>query len=226
MKKQRRSIKSEAIELRGKAGRTLSGYGAVFDQLADIGDFQEIIRPGAFARAIKEGQDVRALWNHESSIVLGRVSSGTLRLKEDRRGLHFELDLPDTSAGRDLIESVSRGDITKCSFSFVAAKERWSHDRTPRLREVLDVDLFDVSPVTWEAYSGTSLSLRASTNADLLRRIDRLNAMDRARQNELSRAEWARTLALEEELKRRMDEHNRKYSGHQIRRDHWAQPSR
>src|SRR5690606_41104900 len=81
----------------------LSGYAAVFDQEIDIGGmFREVIRPGAFARAIAEGQDVVLLFNHDPSTVIARTSSGTLRLREDETGLWFEVDLDprDTDAQR------------------------------------------------------------------------------------------------------------------------------
>jgi len=143
---------------------SITGYAAVFNEETDIGGmFREVIRPGAFGRAIKEQQDVRALWNHNRDVILGRTAAGTLDLIEDERGLKIKIDPPDTQAGRDMVESISRGDVTTMSFAFAARSERWTEEEGKRpLRELNDVDLFDVSPVTYPAYSGTSIGLRSA----------------------------------------------------------------
>lgn len=147
-------------ELRAKGGNAIEGYAAVFNsQSEDLGGFRESIRPGAFSRAIREKQDVRCLFNHNSDTILGRTRSGTLRLLEDSTGLQFNCDLPDTQAGRDVREMIRRGDINQCSFGFVAQDDTWSRDG--KTRELVDVDLFDVSPVTYAAYPQTSVSARS-----------------------------------------------------------------
>jgi HK97 family phage prohead protease len=121
--------------------------------------FDEVIRPGAFARAIKERQDVRALWNHNRDNVLGRTKSGTCRIIEDQTGLATEIDVP-VSATRE-IESLERGDVDQMSFGFFVRKEQWTErpDDIP-LREILDVDLTDVSPAT---YAGEFCNLGQSS---------------------------------------------------------------
>ena len=145
-------------ELRAMAGHKLTGYAAIFGQLSeDLGGFREKIRPGAFRRTLQAGADVRCLLNHDPSLLLGRSTAGTLRLNEDSRGLHYEVDLPDTQVGRDLFTSVSRGDITQSSFGFKCVSDTWpSRD----MRELVDVDLFDVSPVTYPAYRNTAVGVR------------------------------------------------------------------
>ena len=144
--------------------RTITGYAAVFDQETRIGSmFREVIRPGAFTRAIEERQDVRALWNHDANFILGRTVADTLTLTEDDHGLRITIDPPDTQTGRDMVESISRGDVTEMSFAFVAREEKWVEDPEQlALRELIDVDLYDVSPVTYPAYSGTSVGLRSA----------------------------------------------------------------
>ena len=144
--------------------KTITGYAAIFNQEADIGGmFREVIRSGAFSRAIEERQDVRALWNHNPDTILGRTVADTLSLNEDERGLKITIDPPDTSAGRDMVESINRGDVTTMSFAFAARTETWTEeDGKLPLRELVDVDLFDVSPVTYPAYSGTSVGLRSA----------------------------------------------------------------
>lgn len=154
-------------EIRDEGGGRLEGYAAIFNQKSLLlGSFREVIKPGAFARALREGQDVRALVNHDPSRIIGRTKSGTLKLSEDRKGLRFSVDLPDTECGEALLESVRRGDIDQCSFSFTAQKQAWLEEKNAegkmeQVRELHDVDLFDVSAVTYPAYPQTSLSARS-----------------------------------------------------------------
>lgn len=150
------------LEIRRTAkGRTLIGHAAVFNSLSeDLGGFREIIKPGAFDRALRENHDVRALVNHENSMILGRVKAGTLRLAVDSQGLRYEVDLPDTTAARDLAESIGRGDITGSSFSFRNAKDRRREISGTMVREISDLELIDVSPVTYPAYTATDAALR------------------------------------------------------------------
>jgi hypothetical protein len=148
------------IEMRAQAGNTIAGYAAVFDSPSnDPGlGFTETIRKGCFARAIRAKQDVRCLFNHDDSRILGRVNSGTLTLREDATGLFYECQVPDSPTGRDVYAAVQRGDISECSFGFKTVLDRWSRDGSQR--ELLDVDLRDVSPVTFPAYPATSVEAR------------------------------------------------------------------
>jgi uncharacterized protein len=160
MKTERRYL--AGAELRATGGNRLEGYAAVFNSLSeDLGGFRESINPGAFARAIREKQDVRCLFNHDRGAVLGRTRAGTLRLAEDSVGLHFDCDLPDTSTARDLHALIKRGDISQCSFGFVCRDDRWAEESGEVRRRLLDVDLTDVSAVTVPAYSDTSVSARS-----------------------------------------------------------------
>jgi len=140
----------------------ITGHAAVFNKLSEnLGGFRERIAPGAFEKTI-EKSDVRALINHDSNLVLGRNKSGTLRLEEDKRGLAIEIDPPDTSYARDLIESLKRGDIDQMSFGFVATKDSWEHvEGKESIRTLLEVELFDVSPVTYPAYPQTDVKVRS-----------------------------------------------------------------
>lgn len=144
-------------------GRKLQGYAALYNSETKIpGLGREVIRPGAFTRALREGQDVRLLVNHEPSQILARTRNGTLRLREDERGLAFEADLPDTQLARDVLELVRRGDLSQMSFAFRVKRDNWSPDG---LRELLDVDLFDVSVVTYPAYEETTVTARSRKEA-------------------------------------------------------------
>jgi uncharacterized protein len=137
----------------------IDGYAAVFNSKTTIGDdwWTEEIAPGAFSDAI--GGDVRALFNHDWNNVLGRTKSKTLKLSEDERGLKFEVDLPNTSFAKDLVESLKRGDINQCSFGFYPTEETWDYNVEPAHRTINKVELFEVSVVSIPAYEDTEVAL-------------------------------------------------------------------
>src|SRR5687767_38420 len=121
-----RRFGTDSPEVRKAGGKpTIAGYAALFDVEANLLFFREKIAPGAFRRAIRERHDVRGLLNHNPDLVLGRTTAGTLRLVEDRKGLHYEIDPPDTTVGHDVTESIRRGDISQSSFAFIVKKHRW-----------------------------------------------------------------------------------------------------
>jgi uncharacterized protein len=161
---------------RDDAPPTLTGYAAVFDTETTIGDFfREVVDRSAFAEALSRPDDVRALVNHDASLILGRSSAGTLRLTVDDRGLRYEVDLPDTSYARDLAASVARGDVSQSSFGFRVVEDSWERPKTPTelpLRRIRNVELYDVSPVTYPAYDTTSVSTRARDLAIQCRGVD------------------------------------------------------
>lgn len=144
----------------------IAGHAAKFDVLSeDLGGFRERIAPGAFAKTITSA-DIRALWNHDANIVLGRNKSGTLRLSEDAAGLAFEVDMPDTQTVRDLVMSpIERGDVNQCSFGFYTVSDKWAKVDGEWLRTLLEVELFDVSPVTYPAYQQTDVAVRGLEQA-------------------------------------------------------------
>lgn len=162
---ERRVIKGHKIELRQADGESakLAGYAAVFNVLSyDMGGFQEIVKPGAFDATLAAGDDV--LFRDQHDEVLGRTSANTLRLWVDEKGLGFELDLPDTTSGRDLAEMVRRGDVTECSFAFRVhgpEGDRWSQGPLALLRELLSVKLVDVATTLYPAYPETEVALRS-----------------------------------------------------------------
>ena len=161
MKIERRTIELRA-ERSDDAPTKFVGYAAVFDTRTDLGFYHEEIAPGAFARAIDEKQDVRALINHDPNLVLGRTTAGTLTLAEDDHGLRMEIEPPDTQAARDLMTLVERGDVSQCSFGFIAQKEEWTEtDDDGEVRRLIDCDLFDCSVVTFPAYPETSVDARS-----------------------------------------------------------------
>lgn len=140
----------------------LSGYAAVFDQMSVLlyGQFREQIARGAFAGSLAD--DVRALWNHDTNLPLGRTKAGTLKLDEDAHGLRVEIDPPATQAGRDAVESIRRGDVDQMSFAFDVLEDEWDkNDVGEIVRTLRKVKLYEVSPVTFPAYPQTSVSARA-----------------------------------------------------------------
>lgn len=176
--RERRLYESE-LEVRdnAKGGKTLTGYAAVFNRMsANLGGFVEQVAPGAFSKTIQEA-DVRHLLNHDANVVLGRNRAGTLRLAEDTTGLHYEVDLPNTQAARDLAESVERGDISGSSFAFRVVGDDgddWglTDDEFP-LRTLRQVALYDTSTVTYPAYPSTQEDDVKAAVRSLARQLDR-----------------------------------------------------
>lgn len=151
--------RSMPVEVAAK-GRRLEGYAALFASEARIGGFTESIRPGAFAGSL--GRDILALVDHNPGRVLARTRSGTLRLAEDSHGLAFDLDVPDTGDGRDILALAERRDIGGMSFGFTvpASGDHWQGER----RELRAVTLHEISVVlSWPAYSGTTINARSAT---------------------------------------------------------------
>lgn len=147
------------------AGDTLAGHAAVFGQHAQIRGGWEAIGPKAFDEVLARDDDVVALRDHDPGQLLGRRSSGTLRLATDTDGLAFEVDLPDTSYARDIRELVARGDLRGASFGFLPGKDEITRAPDGRqLRTHTSIDrLLDVSVVALPAYGGTSVTLRSQT---------------------------------------------------------------
>ena len=138
-------------------GMTLTGYAARFNQPSEPLPFTERIAPGAFKRSLRAKNDIKLLWNHSSSDVLGSTRSGTLRLSETDLGLYVEADLPDTQAGRDAKVLIQRGDVTGFSFGFTVPPggDSWNADGTERTLK--SVRLLEVSTgVAFPAYPSTN----------------------------------------------------------------------
>ena len=140
------------------------GYAAIFNSLSqDLGGFREQIAPGAFADALKK-DDIRCLFNHDTNMILGRMAAGTLRMKEDEKGLHYENDLPDTHVGQHVRSAVARKDITGNSFGFKLRNkdgEHWERQKNGEMfRTLMSIRLFEIGPVTYAAYTETSVDVR------------------------------------------------------------------
>ena len=157
------------IEQRAEGDKNvITGYGAVFYNSADPGteysiysDMVERIGPNAFDDALNR-DDVRGLFNHDSSMLLGRMGAKTLRLAVDQTGLRYEIDMPDTSTGNDVMALIRRGDIFGSSFSFQVEEQLFSELPDGKMiRTIMKAKLFDVGPVTFPAYQSASTSARS-----------------------------------------------------------------
>ena len=155
--KEQREFRMENAEYEGK---TVRGYAAVYNSDSEwMGGFYEQIATGAFDDVLDN--DVRAYFNHDENLLLGRVSSGTLRIGTDKRGLYYEVDLPNTTYANDLVELMKRGDVNQSSFAFLIDQERWEQRDGKTYRIIEKVSrLLDVSPVAQPAYPDATSELK------------------------------------------------------------------
>ena len=155
--KEQREFRMENAE---QNGNTIRGYAAIYNSDSEwMGGFYEQIERGAFDSVLDN--DVRAYFNHDENLLLGRVSSGTLRISTDKRGLFYEVDLPNTTYANDLTELMKRGDINQSSFAFLIEKDRWEQRDGTTYRIIEKVSrLLDVSPVSQPAYPDSTSELK------------------------------------------------------------------
>lgn len=164
---ERRSL--DLVAFRAEPGSRFSGHAATFTRYAYMdparfGWYEEMAK-GAFDRAIAEDQDVRFLVNHDPNTVLARTSSGTMTLGTDKRGLVVNADLADTSTGRDLRILLERGDVSQMSIAFDVKADEWKEQKDGTvLRTISDLDLYDVSAVTYPANPDTDAAVRMAAN--------------------------------------------------------------
>lgn len=152
--------RASVAELRTE-GRKLVGRVAPFNTPTQVGDFTETLAPGCFTDTLAEKRDVLMCADHDMSRVLGRTKSGSLRLHEAADGLHFELDVPDTQLGRDMLTMASRRDLGGCSFGFHVPPggDEWrGSNRTLKRVSLVEVSLVSAHP----AYPQTTVSARSS----------------------------------------------------------------
>lgn len=162
------------IELRAtgtatRQGKRLVGIAAPFNSLSeDLGGFRETIAPGAFKRTLANGHNIAALHHHNAAAVIGSTRTGSLKLRETARGLEFEIEPPDTSMGRDILALAKRGDIANMSFGFRInghKGEAWRETKQGIVRELREVELFEVSTTVFPAYPASSLATRDANPA-------------------------------------------------------------
>lgn len=149
---------------------TLEGYWAMYNVWSgDLGWFRERIMPGCFSKCLAGGQDVRCLVDHDTGKIIGRQSAKTLTLIEDDKGVRFENQLPDTTVGRDTLTSVRRGDLTGMSFCFETVTDKWSerteNGKTVVERDLIEANVYEISPVAFPAYEDTLVEARELRSA-------------------------------------------------------------
>lgn len=172
-----------AIEERADGTSAIVGYAARFHDPSDPGtefrlspNMVERIAPTAFTDAVKS-DDVRALFNHDPNVVLGRSKSGTLKLSVDSRGLKYEITAPTTQAGRDVMESIKRGDIDGASFAFTPIKAPVTRSSDGGyVRSLEQVTLADISVVTYAAYQSATSSVRSEDCEQALKDLEAAEA--------------------------------------------------
>lgn len=162
-KRERRFLQSD-VSLEQGVTPKFTGYAAVFNKRStDLGNFVEVIDPKAFDECLSGSPDVVGLFNHSNDMILGRTTSGTLKLSIDSTGLKYDIEAPDTSYSRDLQVSMKRGDVKSSSFGFYCLQDKWSVDSktNENVRTIMKADLFDVSVVTTPAYPDASSQVRS-----------------------------------------------------------------
>ena len=185
-------------------GMTLSGYAAVFNSASQPLPFIERIQPGAFRDSLNSRNDIKLLWNHDTSVVLGSTRAGTLKLSEDSKGLWVDATLPMTQAGKDAAISIQRGDVTGFSFGFRVPEngDEWPNAGERILKRV---NIHEVSVgVAFPAYLGTEGTASVRSVTELADKIHRLAEIRGVSAEELTDA----LLALEsgDELTERQGE--------------------
>lgn len=169
--RQMRSIASKFETREENDERIIEGYFAVFNSNYEIGPgMSESVAPGAFRNTLSE--DIRALVNHDTTLVLGRNTAKTLELSEDERGLWGRIRInPNDSDAVNLYERVKRGDVSQCSFGFDILDEETEFREDGGVHwTIKEVKLYEVSCVTFPAYESTNIDARSRQRDDILKR--------------------------------------------------------
>ncbi len=179
METERRTFEIDGLEVRAleDGAPLIAGYAVVFNSLSEImvdargRKFRERIAAGTFDRVLAGAPDVRALWNHNADLPLGRTRNNTLRVAKDGQGLRIELQPPATTWGTDAVTSIRRGDVSGMSFAFAVNGQQGDLWEKPgadgvATRTIVDADLYEVSPVTFPAYPATQVMVRSVTVPD------------------------------------------------------------
>ena len=139
----------------------IEGYFSVFNSIYDMGyGMSESVAPGSFTKSM--ANDVRALINHDTTLVLGRTKAHTLELREDSHGLWGKISInPKDSDAMNLYERVKRGDVSQCSFGFNIVSEETDFREDGSVHwTITEADLHEVSVCTFPAYEDTAVSAR------------------------------------------------------------------
>ena len=187
--KEIRYIPAMSLEIRDDASpdvMAIKGYVVKFNERSSLlyDEWYERVAKGAFSKSLEENT-IKALWNHNSDIVLGSTKSRTLKLEEDDGrdrnldiGLRFDLELPNSSQAKDIYESIKRGDVDGVSFGFYIRDngDRWEYlkDEDVYERTLLDIDLIEISPTPFPAYPTSEVGKRSLEEHNLKTREQRV----------------------------------------------------
>jgi HK97 family phage prohead protease len=184
-------VRTNSVDFEVRAegdGMSFTGYASVFNSPSeDLGGFVEYVAPGAFKRSLQSRNEVKLLWNHDSGEPLASLRGGTMQLVEDSRGLKVTASLPNTTRGRDIAELLRTRVIDSMSFGFNVIKDSWSSNGQTRTLE--SVRLFEVSIVSFPAYSSTTAQVRSNSTinadqlADALLKLESGEELDEANAN-------------------------------------------
>ena len=169
MKQERRTITGSvhARAIGDGMPKEIGGIAAVVNSVTDLGYFEEVITPGAFDYALSREYDIRCLFNHEAELILGRTKAETCKVFVNADGNLEYTWIPDyeNPTHMSVVRSIMRGDITQSSFAFTIKEQSWADSTkygTMGKRTIKMIDeLFDVSPVTYPAYSDTEADARS-----------------------------------------------------------------
>lgn len=150
---------------------TITGLATVYNSLGmpiqGVDDLRVRVLPGTFSASLGRGDDIRALFDHDPGKILGRRSAGTLRIEDSDRGLRVQIVPPDTTVGRDVIESIRRRDLTGMSIGFIVPEDGSEmldeevDGKEVAVREISRMDLLEVSIVTWPVFPDTNVELNS-----------------------------------------------------------------
>lgn len=174
MERDNRQLRSKMTEFKTREdGEELriEGYFAVFNSNYEIAPgMSESIAPGAFSETISG--DIRALINHDTTLVLGRTKANTLQLSEDSHGLFGSVTInPNDQDAMNLYSRVQRGDVDQCSIGFNIRSENTDIREDGSVHWTIeDVELFEISCCTFPAYEETNISARAKEREEIQKR--------------------------------------------------------
>ena len=169
-----RQVRSTATQFQTRddgGNLAIEGYFAVFDSNYEIAPgMSESIAPGAFDKTLSG--DIRALINHDTTLVLGRTKANTLQLRTDSHGLWGHIDInPNDSDAMNLYNRVQRGDVDQCSFGFDIISQETDFREDGSIHwTIKEVELYEVSPCTFPAYEETNIAARAKERDELKKR--------------------------------------------------------
>lgn len=169
--RQMRTASTEFATRDDNGALAIEGYFAVFNSNYDIAPgLSESIAPGAFDNTLSG--DIRALINHDTTLVLGRTKANTLQLRTDNHGLWGHIDInPNDTDAMNLYNRVQRGDVDQCSFGFDIVNEETDFREDGSIHwTIKEVELYEVSPCTFPAYEETNIAARTKERDELIKR--------------------------------------------------------